>query len=146
MPLKFPPLPRLSPYPAPSLASNRCFLSVASMRSRAPCRVYSLEVARGTLRGAHSPAGRALRAFPAAPAREPLARPLCREFAPAWPCRDCRGVVPLLLPLLPPLRQPWRPAPAGFTRSPLPRVKRARRVQKPAGKGEGAAGGKGPRH
>ena len=104
----------------------------------------SLEVARGTLRGAHSPAGRALRAFPAAPARAPLARPLCREFAPAWPCRGRRGVVPLSLPLLPPLRQPWRPAPAGFIRSPLPRVKRRVVCKSPQGRGRGQLAAKGP--
>lgn len=36
MPLISPPLPRLSPYRAPGLASNRCSLSVALMRPRSP--------------------------------------------------------------------------------------------------------------
>lgn len=154
--LKFPPFPTLSPYRAPRLASNKCCLSVAFMRPRAggarlgsgartpsevspgsgardtrgrglTCGVSSARRSRRPTRSPSPPLRLAPARAPAAlgspwdrPAVAPLQSPLCAQSAPASP----------------------RPASARFISPSPPRVKRpaARRVQKPAGKGEEVAG------
>lgn len=145
MPLRFPPLPRLSPYPAPSLASNRCFLSVASMRSRAPCRVLPGSCARdaprraltcreGTARLSRRPGAGAPRLTALPRVRSRLAVPRLPRGRPAV----ATAAAPTTSAVAP--RSRWLyPVPATPCEA-------ARRVQKPAGKGDGAPGGKGPRH
>lgn len=142
MPLKFPPLPRPSPYRARGLASNRCCLSVAFMRPRAPGAGW-----RSRARTPHevSPGNGALDAPERAltcgvsPARAP--RPPC-------PPRACSGPAALGPPWGRPASAPSaaaspRPALAGFICLSPPRVKRpaARRVQKPGKGEEGPAAG-----
>lgn len=142
-PLKFPPLPRLSPYRAPGKASNRCCLSVAFMRprgsgsrERTPGRVSpgscAPDAARRALACGESPT-RLSR-----PPGAPLSRPLCRAGAAVGSsrCRSCCRTACARVPA---------PRAERFIRPSPTRVKRpaARRVQKPAGKGEGVAGCKG---
>ena len=87
----------------------------------------SLESRSGLSSGERSPATRAVRAAPSA---RPAASPL-----PPRPRLGRRGVVQLSLPLLPPRRRQLRPAPAGFIKSPLPRVKRRVVRKSPQGRG-----------
>lgn len=87
----------------------------------------SLESRAGLSSGECSRAAGAVRAAPAA---RPAASPL-----PPRPRRGRRGVDPLSLPLLPPRRRQLRPAPAGFIKSPLPRVKRRVVRKSPQGRG-----------
>lgn len=154
--LKFPPFPTLSPYRAPRLASNKCCLSVAFMRPRAPgarsgsgARTPG-EVSPGS--GARDTRGRGLTCgvSSARRARRPTRSPspplrLAPARAPAalgspW---DRPAVVPLQSPLCAQSAPASpRPASARFISPSPPRVKRpaARRVQKPAGYGEEVAG------
>lgn len=94
-------------------------------------------------RGAHSPAGRARLAAPAALPRAPLARRLRRESAPAWVARGKPKGRPATAVA------PTTPAAAPSARwlypGPSTPCETVRRAQKPAGKGEGVAGRKGPR-
>ncbi|XP_037684033.1 atherin-like [Choloepus didactylus] len=82
MPLKLSPLPMLSPYRAPCLASNRCSFSVASMRPRAPAAPPS---APSKLRAGWSAALALLRG------KESPRRPADPSLAPAAPARAPRG-------------------------------------------------------
>lgn len=112
MPLQCPLLPRLSPYPARDLASNRCCFSVASMRAgrRVPeAACYrpaegALEVARGrSAARTHLPGGPRAPLPPPRGVRPPPARSAARLLRPGP-----AAAVPLSL--LHPLRAPSAPA------------------------------------
>lgn len=142
MPLRFPPLPRLPPYLAPSLAFSRCSFSVASMRPRAPSRVRLGSCAR------NGPGARThLQGGPGLPLPQPCrVRPSpagsAASLLPPGSREGSRRVVPP--PLSPPQRLPPRLAPAGFIRAPLPRVKRCVVRKSPQGRGRGWRAAKGP--